>query len=65
MFRAAPNSHPELSRAAIDGVRKWEFDATLLNCVQVSAHIGQPIVKGNHDNRSPAGISVARTRCPR
>jgi hypothetical protein len=27
--------HPDLSRAALDAVRQWEFDWTLLNCVPV------------------------------
>jgi hypothetical protein len=28
-------SHPDLVQAAIDAVRQWEFDSTLLNCVPV------------------------------
>ena len=36
-IRVVSSPHPELSRAAIDAVRQWEFEATLLNCVPVSA----------------------------
>ena len=28
--------HADLSSAAMDAVRQWEFDATLLNCVPVA-----------------------------
>ena len=30
---------PELAPAAIDAVRQWEFDSTLLNCVPIEVHM--------------------------
>lgn len=30
-----PSAHPELVSAAIDAVREWRFDETLLNCVPI------------------------------
>lgn len=39
-IRVVSSPHAELSRAAIDAVRQWEFDATLLNCVPVTATMG-------------------------
>jgi periplasmic protein TonB len=30
-----PSAHPELARAAVDAVRGWRFDETLLNCVPI------------------------------
>ena len=30
-----PSAHPELARAAVDAVREWRFDETLLNCVPI------------------------------
>ena len=38
--RVVSSPHAELSRAAIDAVRQWEFQPTLLNCVPVSTAIG-------------------------
>jgi TonB family protein len=32
-------AHPELEAAAIDAVRQWEFDPTLLNCVPVDVRM--------------------------
>jgi TonB family protein len=29
------SAHPDLSAAAIDAVRQWEFDSTILNCTKV------------------------------
>ena len=33
--RPDPSAHPDLSRAAVDAVRGWRFDETLLNCVPI------------------------------
>jgi TonB family protein len=33
--RADPSAHPDLARAAVDAVRGWRFDETLLNCVPI------------------------------
>lgn len=30
-----PSAHPDLARAAVDAVRGWRFDETLLNCVPI------------------------------
>jgi TonB family protein len=31
--------HPDLERAALDAVRQWQFDTTLLNCQPVEVNI--------------------------
>jgi TonB family protein len=33
--RPDPSAHPDLARAAVDAVRGWRFDETLLNCVPI------------------------------
>ena len=33
--RPDPAAHPDLARAAVDAVRAWRFDETLLNCVPI------------------------------
>jgi TonB family protein len=33
--RVVGEAHPDLAQAAIDAIRQWEFDSTLLNCVPV------------------------------
>ncbi len=33
--RPDPAAHPDLARAAVDAVREWRFDETLLNCVPI------------------------------
>jgi TonB family protein len=33
--RPDPSAHPELARAAVDAVRGWRFEETLLNCVPI------------------------------
>ena len=30
--QVVPPAHPAFAAAAVDGVRQWEFDETLLNC---------------------------------
>jgi len=34
---------PELAPAAVDAVRQWEFDSTLLNCVPIEVHMNVSI----------------------
>jgi TonB family protein len=33
--RPDPSANPDLARAAVDAVREWRFDETLLNCVPI------------------------------
>ena len=33
--RPDPSAHPDLARAAVDAVRGWRFDETLLNCIPI------------------------------
>jgi TonB family protein len=33
--RVVGEAHPDLAQSAIDAVRQWEFDSTLLNCVPI------------------------------
>jgi protein TonB len=33
------SDRPELVPSAIDAVRQWEFDSTLLNCVPIEVHM--------------------------
>ena len=39
---------PELVPAAIDAVRQWEFDATLLNCVPIEVQMNVSVTFGTH-----------------
>jgi hypothetical protein len=34
---------PELAPSAIDAVRQWEFDSTLLNCVPIEVQMNVSI----------------------
>jgi TonB family protein len=34
-LRVATSAHPDLDAAALEAVRQWEFDETILNCVPV------------------------------
>jgi TonB family protein len=34
-LRVATSAHPDLDAAALDAVRQWQFDETILNCVPV------------------------------
>ncbi len=34
-MRADPSAHPDLAAAAMEAVRGWRFDETLLNCVPI------------------------------
>lgn len=39
-LRAASSDHADFERAALDAVRQWEFDTTLLNCQPIEVNIG-------------------------
>jgi hypothetical protein len=38
--RVVSTPHPDLAAAAVDAVRQWQFDATLLNCVAIPVKLG-------------------------
>jgi TonB family protein len=33
--RVVTSAHPDLDASALDAVRQWQFDETILNCVPV------------------------------
>ena len=35
----ASPAHPDLDAAAIEAVRQWEFDSTILNCTKVEVRM--------------------------
>jgi TonB family protein len=59
---AVGEAHPDLAAAAIEAVRQWEFDSTLLNCVPIEVSM---TVRVNFRPRASAGRPGARITASR